>query len=168
MAKTSFFSSTGTNPTHVSTIQSSLASIATSVAATEAALDSFTDIYLGSKASAPTTDNDGDPLQLGMLYFDTTTNELKVYKNVGWRTLVAEGSLQVANNLSDLQNNTQARKNLLLESNDSSFVIKAENNTGDAIKVDGAISGTSYKRGSTEILTSAGQLTNVTLDAGNF
>lgn len=168
MAKTSFFSSTGTNPTHVSTIQSSLASIATSVAASEAALDSFTDIYLGAKPSLPTTDNDGDPLQVGMLVFLTTSNELQIYKSDGWKSLTAAGSLLVANNLSDLANNTQARKNLLLESNDSSFVIKAENNTGDAIKVDGAISGTSYKRGSTEILTSAGQLTNVTLDAGNF
>ena len=103
-----------------------------------------------------------------MLVFLTTSNELQIYKSDGWKSLTAEGSLLVANNLADLANNTQARKNLLLESNDSSFVIKAENTTGDAIKVDGAISGTSYKRGSTEILTTAGQLTNVTLDAGNF
>ena len=89
MAKTSFFSRTGTNPTHVSTIQSSLASIATSVAASEAALDSFTDIYLGAKPSLPTTDNDGDPLQVGMLVFLTTSNELQIYKSDGCKSLTA-------------------------------------------------------------------------------
>lgn len=44
-----------------------------------AALDEFTDIYLGAKASNPTLDNDGDALQDGALFFDTTLNLLKVY-----------------------------------------------------------------------------------------
>lgn len=37
--------------------------------AAEAALDSFDDRYLGAKASDPTTDNDGNPLVVGALYF---------------------------------------------------------------------------------------------------
>lgn len=45
----------------------------------EAALDEFTDLYLGSKTSAPTVDNDGDPLQVGALYFNSTDNKLEVY-----------------------------------------------------------------------------------------
>jgi len=45
----------------------------------ESALDEFTDLYLGSKTSDPTLDNDGDPLVDGALYFDTTTDNLKVY-----------------------------------------------------------------------------------------
>jgi len=48
-------------------------------AATAAALDEFTDTYLGAKASDPTLDNDGNALIDGALYFDTTSNILKVY-----------------------------------------------------------------------------------------
>jgi hypothetical protein len=55
--------------------------------ATEAAntLDEFQDIYLGEKASDPTVDNDGNPLQTGALYFNTTTNLLRVYNGSGWQ-----------------------------------------------------------------------------------
>ena len=48
-------------------------------AASEAALDEFTDLYLGAKASDPALDNDGNALQDGALYFDTTLNVMKVY-----------------------------------------------------------------------------------------
>jgi len=41
--------------------------------------DSFDDIYLGPKSSAPSTDNDGDALQTGALYFDTTAGKMFVY-----------------------------------------------------------------------------------------
>jgi hypothetical protein len=47
--------------------------------AAEAALDEFTDLYLGSKASDPALDNDGDALQDGALFYDTTLNVMKVY-----------------------------------------------------------------------------------------
>lgn len=52
--------------------------------AAEAAWDSFDDTYLGTKASAPSTDNDGDALAAGMLYWNSTDNELKVYNGSAW------------------------------------------------------------------------------------
>ncbi len=47
----------------------------------ETALDTFTDQYLGAKASDPTTDNDGDPLQDGALYFNNTDGNLRIYSD---------------------------------------------------------------------------------------
>jgi hypothetical protein len=49
--------------------------------------DQFETIYLGSKSSDPATDNDGDPLIDGALYFNTTDNRLKVYDlgNTVWK-----------------------------------------------------------------------------------
>ena len=47
---------------------------AADVVSCEAAWDSFDDIYLGSKASAPTLDNDGNALQTGALYWNSTTS----------------------------------------------------------------------------------------------
>lgn len=47
--------------------------------AAEALLDNFDDRYLGSFSVEPTVDNDGDPLQNGALYFNSTTKLLNVY-----------------------------------------------------------------------------------------
>lgn len=54
-------------------------STANDVLAAAALLDQFDDAYLGSKASDPTLDNDGDPLADGALYYNTTSKLLKVY-----------------------------------------------------------------------------------------
>jgi multidrug efflux pump subunit AcrA (membrane-fusion protein) len=58
---------------------------ATAEAGAEAALDEFTDIYLGAFASDPTTDNDGDPLAAGMLYYNTSADVLRVYSGTAWQ-----------------------------------------------------------------------------------
>ncbi len=82
--------------------------------AAEAAADNFDDTYLGSKSSDPTVDNDGDPLNAGDLYFNTTSNELKVYSGSAWQTaaISATGLLTAANNLSDLASAATAQTNL--------------------------------------------------------
>lgn len=54
-----------------------------------AAFDNFDDIYLGAKAADPTLDNDGDPLAAGMLYYNTGSNEMKVYSGASWANLGA-------------------------------------------------------------------------------
>jgi hypothetical protein len=79
-----------------------------------AAFDSFDDRYLGPKASDPTTDNDGDALAAGMLYFNTSTDEMKVYEGSVWVNAYGNLSdaLTKANNLSDLPNASTARTNL--------------------------------------------------------
>jgi len=58
---------------------SSATAAAASASAAEATFDLFDDSYLGAKASNPSVDNDGDALQDGALYFDTTNNVMKVY-----------------------------------------------------------------------------------------
>ena len=81
---------------------------------TLAAFDSFDDRYLGAKSSDPTTDNDGDPLQSGMLYFNTVSGVMNVYDGSAWVAayVSAAGVLIAANNLSDLTSTTTARSNL--------------------------------------------------------
>ena len=50
----------------------------------ELALDTFDDRMLGNKASAPTLDNDGDPLADGALYWNTTEDVMYVYSDSAW------------------------------------------------------------------------------------
>jgi hypothetical protein len=45
--------------------------------AAELALDQFTDIWLGNKASDPTTDNDGDSLDQGALYWTVVFSNIR-------------------------------------------------------------------------------------------
>ena len=52
-------------------------------AAAELAYDNFDDRYLGAKASDPATDNDGNALITGALYFNTTSG-MKVYDGSAW------------------------------------------------------------------------------------
>ena len=51
----------------------------TAKTAAELALDTFDDRYLGAKTSDPATDNDGNALIDGALYYNTTDNITKVY-----------------------------------------------------------------------------------------
>ena len=65
--------------TSATNASNSATAAANSASAAEAYADNFDDAYLGAKASNPSVDNDGDPLDDGALYFDTTSNVMKVY-----------------------------------------------------------------------------------------
>lgn len=60
--------------------------------AAETAADNFDDTYLGAKASDPTVDNDGDALNAGDLYFNTTSNVLKVYNGSAWQDAAVDAT----------------------------------------------------------------------------
>ena len=69
----------------------------TAQAAAEAAADNFDDTYLGAKSSDPTVDNDGDALTAGDLYFNTSSNELKVYNGSSWQVAAVDASSLASN-----------------------------------------------------------------------
>ena len=90
-----------TQASNASTSASNAASSATSAAtaqtaaeaaqaAAELAADNFDDVYLGAKSSDPTVDNDGDALTAGDLYFNTTSNILRVYNGSTWNDAVVD------------------------------------------------------------------------------
>jgi hypothetical protein len=68
---------------------SSATDAATAETGAEAALEEFEELYLGAKSTAPTVDNQGNPLQAGALYFNTVSNLMFVYSGSSW---VAAGS----------------------------------------------------------------------------
>lgn len=67
-----------------SAASSSASSASSSAASAAASYDSFDDRYLGPKASDPTLDNDGNALLIGALYFNTTSNIMRIYTDSGW------------------------------------------------------------------------------------
>ena len=73
---------TSVNSASTATTKASEAS--TSAASAAASYDFFDDRMLGAKSSAPTVDNDGASLVQGTLYFDTSSQTMKVYGSSGW------------------------------------------------------------------------------------
>jgi hypothetical protein len=72
--------------TFASNASSSASAASTSATNAANSYDAFDDRYLGSKASDPTVDNDGDTLLDGALYWNTAVNRMKVYDagNTSW------------------------------------------------------------------------------------
>lgn len=92
---------------------SSATSAASSATAAAASYDDFDDRYLGAKSSDPSTDNDGDALTAGALYFNTTTNIMQTYTGSAWQSIATGGTgLLASNNLSDVASASTSRTNL--------------------------------------------------------
>lgn len=66
-------------------------------AAAEAVYDDFDDRYLGNKSSNPTVDNDGNPLLVGALYFNTVAPEMRVYNGTTWQNFSAASAVSSFN-----------------------------------------------------------------------
>jgi hypothetical protein len=81
-----------TASTQATNASSSATAAAASAAAAAASLDSFDDRYLGPKSSDPTVDNDGNALVTGALYYNTTSQTMKVYDGATWITATAAGT----------------------------------------------------------------------------
>ncbi len=78
----------GTNATNAANSATSAATSATAAqtakTAAETALDEFTDIYLGSKSTAPTVDNDGNALATGSIYWNSGVDQLYIWTGSAW------------------------------------------------------------------------------------
>ena len=89
-------SSASTSATNASNSATAAANSATAAAASASAaantFDSFDDRYLGTKASNPTLDNDGNALVAGALYFSTSENIMKVYDGASWIAATSAGN----------------------------------------------------------------------------
>ena len=99
-----------------------------STAATNAAAsyDSFDDRYLGPKASPPSSDNDGNSLIVGAIYFNATSNKMQVWGGSSWSDIAPVATtvdnsnwsgtdLSVLNGGTGASSATAARDNLGVE-----------------------------------------------------
>lgn len=66
---------------------SSATAAASSATAAAASYDSFDDRYLGAKSTPPTVDNDGNPLIVGALYWNTVTNAMLAWDGSAWASI---------------------------------------------------------------------------------
>lgn len=121
---TEALASAGTATTKAAEAASSAAAALVSKNAAEAAeagmallYDDFDDRFLGAKSVPPTLDNDGNAIIVGALYFDTVSNEWRIWSGSGWQNapFTIPGALLTTNNLGDVLSKVLARQNLGLE-----------------------------------------------------
>jgi hypothetical protein len=79
--------------TSATSAATSASSAATSASSAAASYDEFDDRYLGSKASAPTLDNDGNALLEGALYWNSTNKNMNVYNGTAWEVVTTSGDI---------------------------------------------------------------------------
>ena len=95
-----------TSAANLSTAETNAAASATAASASQVAAaasaasaatvyDTFDDRYLGTKTANPTVDNDGDALVQGMLYFNSTANEMRVYDGGSWIAASSAGGVSM-------------------------------------------------------------------------
>jgi len=156
--------------------------------AAEAALDAFSDQYLGAFtfAALPSVDGDGDPLTDGDLAYDTTNNVLRVYDlaTTSWLQTVPSASDQTnINTVSGMSANIGTVAGISSAiSNVSSISSSVTNLSGISSSVtnlsgiSGAVSGVSaissdvsaVNSNSANVTTVAGGMTNINLTATNI
>ena len=96
--------STATTKANTATTKASEAATSASNASTSetnaaASFDSFDDRYLGAKSSAPSTDNDGNALLTGALYFNSSSSQLFNWTAAdAWEAIKPTSSEQTAIN----------------------------------------------------------------------
>jgi len=78
---------------YVDDVAGSATAAAASAAAAAASYDSFDDRYLGSKASAPSVDNDGNALVTGALYWNSTSNIMFVWSGSAWGSISSSAEI---------------------------------------------------------------------------
>ena len=88
--------------TSASAAASSATSAASSATAAAASYDTFDDRFLGAKSSDPSADNDGDALATGALYFNSSSNAMKVYTGSAWAAVAPTATSLSLSQISDL------------------------------------------------------------------
>jgi hypothetical protein len=112
-------SNAATSATAASGSASAAASSASEAAAT---YDDFDDRYLGDKASDPTLDNDGNALLTGALYFNTTSDAMKVYDGAAWVAVAPVATSVTLSQVTDFPSQTgESGKYLTTDGTDPSW-----------------------------------------------
>jgi hypothetical protein len=72
---------------YVDAVAGSATAAASSATAAAASYDSFDDRYLGAKSTPPTVDNDGNPLIVGAIYWNSVSNAMFAWSGTEWGSI---------------------------------------------------------------------------------
>ena len=98
-----------------------------------AAADNFDDVYLGSKASDPTLDNDGDALTAGDLYYNSVGTVLKYYTGSAWVSITSGGITDLVQDTTPQLGGALDVNTFSITSTSNGNITLQPNGTGDVV-----------------------------------
>jgi len=98
-----------------------------------AAADNFDDVYLGSKATDPTLDNDGAALTAGDLYYNTTSGNLKYYTGSVWIAVTSGGITDLVQDTTPQLGGALDVNTFSITSTSNGNITLQPNGTGDVV-----------------------------------
>jgi hypothetical protein len=134
--------------------------------AAAASYDSFDDRYLGSKASAPTLDNDGNALLTGALYWNTGTNMMNVWTGSAWSAVSITNPTLAA--ISDGTLGAFSHRNKIINGN---FAVNQRAVSGTVVLAAGVYGHDRWKAGAggcTYTFATSANVTTLTITAGTL
>jgi len=105
-------------------------------AARDAALvaaDNFDDVYLGSKTTDPTLDNDGDALTAGDLYYNSVGTVLKYYTGSAWVSITSGGITDLVQDTTPQLGGALDVNTFSITSTSNANITLQPNGTGDVV-----------------------------------
>ena len=98
-----------------------------------AAADNFDDVYLGSKTTDPTLDNDGDALTAGDLYYNSIGNVLKYYTGSAWVAITSGGITDLVQDTTPQLGGALDVNTFSITSTSNGNITLQPNGTGDVV-----------------------------------
>ena len=128
-------SSAATSATAAATSAADALTSANSAATT---YDNFDDRYLGAKSTAPTTDNDGNPLLTGALYFNSVLAAMYVWTGTAWSVMATSGDIESVTAGTGLTGGGASGAVTVALDTSSIYVVPSQtSNSGRALTTDG-------------------------------
>jgi hypothetical protein len=98
-----------------------------------ASTDSFDDVYLGSKTTAPTLDNDGDALTAGDLYYNSVGNTFNYYTGSAWVPITSGGITDLVQDTTPQLGGALDVNTFSITSTSNGNITLQPNGTGDVV-----------------------------------
>jgi hypothetical protein len=96
-------------------------------------VDNFEDVYLGSKTTDPTLDNDGDALTAGDLYYNSVGNVLKYYTGSAWVSITSGGITDLVQDTTPQLGGALDVNTFSITSTSNGNITLQPNGTGDVV-----------------------------------
>lgn len=96
-------------------------------------VDNFEDVYLGSKTTDPTLDNDGDALTAGDLYYNSVGNVLKYYTGSAWVAITSGGITDLVQDTTPQLGGALDVNTFSITSTSNGNITLQPNGTGDVV-----------------------------------
>jgi hypothetical protein len=130
-SNSSNFSNNASNFANTASNAANAANAARDAALTAA--DNFDDVYLGSKTSDPTLDNDGNALTAGDLYYNSVGTVLKYYTGSAWVAITSGGITDLVQDTTPQLGGALDVNTFSITSTSNGNITLQPNGTGDVI-----------------------------------